>query len=395
MKTRRGIYWNLRESNITAQVEGITFYFSSKFNKDRFLRDYKNYITMESIKIFSKYKIPLNFELFLILAKYRSIEKRGFRIVIDNKEYTYRDVVITKFLRRLKMAIKWNRGDFIRLGRAVAQFNQEIKKNENEVNKLYLPELIDYRTLKDSIKTREGLNAYIKSLKNIKLPGAFELEKLENGQTLTAYEKRELDIGRSEGIKAISHEIEKIEMETRRNLQIDIDIPMQNAFKSQKQKDLEGKLKDYKNLYKLTGKDFKKRARELGINRTELTYRRAYVFRKNYMEVMKRYQDYRDYWLFLKWSRKHKNPVSFYEALPEGEYYPDDLTYQSDVTISEDNFSSFLESLGIDVENEYKKRAKREGTDVPTLKLKLERQIEEKKEKNIENLNSSYLEFKD
>ena len=99
MRTRRGIYWNLNESDITSEVDGMTFYFSSKFNKDRFLRDYKNFITMESIKLFSKYKVPLNFELFLLMAKYHEIEKRGFKVKIGNSDIQYKDVIVTKFLR--------------------------------------------------------------------------------------------------------------------------------------------------------------------------------------------------------------------------------------------------------------------------------------------------------
>lgn len=99
MKTRRGIYWNLSESNITYQAEGLTFYFSSTFNKMRFEKDYRNYIITESNKLFNKYRVPFNFELFLLLAKYRSIEKRGFRVEIGNQTIYGNDIVISKFLR--------------------------------------------------------------------------------------------------------------------------------------------------------------------------------------------------------------------------------------------------------------------------------------------------------
>ena len=122
-------------------------------------------------------------------------------------------------------------------------------------------------------------------------------------------------------------------------------------FKSQKQKELERKLKDYKKLYKLTGKDFKRRARELGINQTELQYRRSYIFRQNYMKVMReKYSEFENFDKFEKWARKHKNPIRFYKALPDGEFYPDDLQYQSDVVFTQENFNSFLESLGIQIE---------------------------------------------
>lgn len=95
MKTRRGVYWNLNESEIFAQVDGIIFYFSSRFNKERFERGYKNYITLESLKLFNKYSVPFNLDLFLLISFYHNIEKRGFRIIINEKEFHYKDLVIT------------------------------------------------------------------------------------------------------------------------------------------------------------------------------------------------------------------------------------------------------------------------------------------------------------
>lgn len=247
--------------------------------------------------------------------------------------------------------IRWKRGDYIKLGKAVSEFNKEIEKNKNVVDDLVLPEKIEYKELRDRIQTREGLNAYINSLKRIKLPGSFDVVSLENGEQITRYEKRELDSGRKSVMSSLSNQIAELEQQTKSNYGIDSDIKLPNAFKSQKQKELERKLRDYKKLYKLTGKDFKRRARELGINQTELQYRRSYIFRQNYMKVMReKYSDFENFDKFEKWARKHKNPVRFYEALPDGEFYPDDLQYQSDVVFTQENFNSFLESLGIQIE---------------------------------------------
>lgn len=249
------------------------------------------------------------------------------------------------------MAIRWSRGDYIKLGRAVAEFNRQISQNETEANKQYLPKEINYRELRDSIQTREGLNSYIDSLKRIKLPGSFDLEKLEGGEIITTYQKRELERGKAQAIKSISSDIAKLEAETKSNLQIDVDIKLPQAFKSNEQKILEAKIRDYKKLYSLKGFEFKRRARELGISQTELKYRRAYIFRENYMNVMReKYSKYENYDKFRKWANQHRNPLKFYEALPDDEYYPNDLTYQSDVTFSQEDFNSFLETIGIELE---------------------------------------------
>lgn len=247
--------------------------------------------------------------------------------------------------------IRWRRGDYIRLGRAVSEFNKEIDKNLNKVDSLILPEKIEYSELRDMIQTRQGLNAYIDSLKRIKLPGSFDVISLENGEQITKYAKRELDLGKKSATSVLSNQIKALENQTKLELGIESDITLPNAFKSQKQKELERRLIDYKRLYSLTGKDFKRRAKELGINQNELKYRRAYVFRENYMKVMReKYSDFENFDKFEAWARRHKNPVSFYEALPEGEFYPDDLQYQSDVVFSQENFNSFLENFGIKIE---------------------------------------------
>lgn len=256
------------------------------------------------------------------------------------------------------MAIRWRQGDYIRLGRAVADFNREIAKNETEINKLHLPDKIDYKTLRDNIQTRQGLNAYINSLKRIKLSGAFDLETLEGGEVITTYQRRELDIGKSQAIREASKEIAKLEAQTKINYGIDDDINLPNAFKTQKQKELEAKVKDWRKLYKLTGKDFKRRTRELGINVTELKYRRAYVFRENYIKVMQeKYGHLDSYKYWLKWARKHRSPLDFYESLPDNEYYPDDLQYQSDNVFNEADFVGFIERLGEVVDDNIKMKA--------------------------------------
>lgn len=282
------------------------------------------------------------------------------------------------------MAIKWRRGDYIRLGKAVAEFNRELKKNETEMNKLFLPQPIDYKFLKNHIKTREGLNAYIGSLKQVRLGGAFDLEKLEGGEVITTFEKRILERGQAQGIEAVNKQIAKIEEQTKKDRGISVDKNLESILKTNRQKALEGRARDYKNLFNLSGQKFKKLAWELGINQTELQYHRAYIFRQNYVKVMKKhYSDYRDYWLLKKWINSHRDPVNFFNSLPEdAEFYPDDLHYQSDTVISEENFQSFLETLGIDVEAEYKKRADRMGITVDELKDRIDQEIKERQEKS-------------
>lgn len=247
--------------------------------------------------------------------------------------------------------IRWKRGDYIRLGKAVAQFNREIAKNDQITKEVIAPEELNYKDLRDSIQTREGLMYYLKSLQRIKLPDAFNIEELDNGMQITTYSRRELDISKRTAERIISNEIAQLEAQTKANYGIDSDIKLPSAFKSIEQKQAEAKLRDYKTLYKLEGKDFKRRAKQLSVYYPETKYRRAYIFRENYMRIMReKYKKYENFKKFESWAKKHKNPISFYNALPDSEFHPNDLTYQSDTTLQQEDFNSFLESLGIQIE---------------------------------------------
>lgn len=90
MITERGIYLNLSESEYKVTIEGITFYFSSKVYLEKFKAKVKEYISIETAKIYVKYQINLNLDIYFMIAFYKKIEKRGFRIFdeVKKKEIT-------------------------------------------------------------------------------------------------------------------------------------------------------------------------------------------------------------------------------------------------------------------------------------------------------------------
>lgn len=282
------------------------------------------------------------------------------------------------------MSIRWSKGDYIRLGKAVADFNRQVAANTTEANKLYLPKQIDYQALRDEIKTRQGLNAYIQQLKRINLGDSFALEKLEGGETVTRYQRREIQRALSQLVPELESKIQSEQAKTliRYGRTPTEDLP--DPFKSYQQKQLEARLKDYKELFTLSGEKFKRRAEQLMINQTEKKYRQAYQFRKNYMKEMQKYRNMRDYWIFKKYyADKHKDPVRFYEDLPEDDtYFPDDLYYQSDMVYTDEQFTSFVETiLGVSIDEIYEKEGLKKGTTGEDLKIQKYNESQAKKEK--------------
>lgn len=285
------------------------------------------------------------------------------------------------------MAIRWSKGDYIRLGKAVSDFNRQIAQNTTAENKLYLPKTINYQDLRDNIQTRQGLNAYLQQLKRINKKGAFDLERLEGGVLISKYEKKELERARAQVIPNLERQIAKVEAETLASYGYSPSTQLPNMLKGNAQRKLEATLKDYKELFKLSGTDFKKRAKQLLINQTEKKYRQAYLFRKRYMKLMKEnYLGYRDYWIFMKYyANKHKDPVRFYDDLPEDDtYFPNDLYRLSDETFTEEEFTRFVETiLGTSVDEIYEEEGLKQGITGEELKIQKDQEAQEKKEELI------------
>lgn len=101
MKTIRGIYLDISESDYFFDLDGLRYFFSSEFNLKRFKERVLNYVNEESIRLKLKYKINFNFDLFLSIAFYKKIEKRGFRIedISNNTKITKDTIILNTIIR--------------------------------------------------------------------------------------------------------------------------------------------------------------------------------------------------------------------------------------------------------------------------------------------------------
>ena len=84
------VEYDINKSEYYFKVNKLTFFFSSKFNKTRFENGFIEYVNEETNKIKAKYKVDINLNNYLLLAYYKKIEKRGFKVLT----YDDNDVII-------------------------------------------------------------------------------------------------------------------------------------------------------------------------------------------------------------------------------------------------------------------------------------------------------------
>lgn len=74
------IYNDINESTYNFSYDNMTFYFSSKFYKEKFENEYISYLKEETDKLRIKFKCNIVADEMILLLLYKKIEKRGFRV---------------------------------------------------------------------------------------------------------------------------------------------------------------------------------------------------------------------------------------------------------------------------------------------------------------------------
>ena len=75
------VEYDINKSMYVFKVDNLIFYFSSAFNLLRFHDRYPDYIEEETNKLQAKYHVYLDIKKYLLIAFYKKIEKRGFKVL--------------------------------------------------------------------------------------------------------------------------------------------------------------------------------------------------------------------------------------------------------------------------------------------------------------------------
>lgn len=250
--------------------------------------------------------------------------------------------------------IRWKRSDYVKLGKAVANFNKRIRElDPNELK--YLPSMKDYKEIKNEILSRKELNRIINALRRFDITGMEAKVTLPSGQQLTKWEYKEIRLARNRAIKLREKQKQDI-------LEHNKFVGMGNEKISQYNMSI-----DYmKRLETMRGYDFKQAKaliEHLGTNQYDLY--RAEVYRENFMNSLEEMSTYDNYDLLKAKLESIDNPLKFYEFISKSEtlkdlfqYYKDNATSKTygGFASNQDAFNHALVELGITTDNEIEKR---------------------------------------
>lgn len=94
------VFKDINESNYKFKYDDLVFYFSSQFYLEKFIKEHKQFLKDETMKLKIKYKCSIYCDEMILLLLYKRIEKRGFKVKYKNKELNenyYIDFYINEF----------------------------------------------------------------------------------------------------------------------------------------------------------------------------------------------------------------------------------------------------------------------------------------------------------
>lgn len=242
--------------------------------------------------------------------------------------------------------IKWNKKDYSNLRNAINRFNRKIKKLEQLDSEMELPNLLNYKELKEDILTRKNLNKTISSLNRIKFKNAFDEIKLASGEIISRWEYN--DIMKKQPIA-----IEKI--------QKDLAEEMKNqtfkGLKNEKVERLESTLKTLKNFKNKEGKALRyslDRIKKIG--GVDYEIKKAQTFKDNFLRALKEgASTFKNYKMFAKDLEKIKNPKDFYNYVKDSDTFMDLFIWYNDETgtITYGNFNNNEEAFNNALINDF------------------------------------------
>lgn len=263
--------------------------------------------------------------------------------------------------------IRWQKGDYITLGKAVADFNKKIDRLEQMEGLGYLPDKITYQETKQKIYSRKELKRVINSLKAFQKEGAEDLIINQAGVFLTKWENKKLKQQAKIAVARINEELSVLSQKEEGQKYSYAQMGLSRVRELERMKEKVEGLSQTKDV-----KDFKDKAGYVKkIGTYDFSQRMAEVYRENYLTMInKSYSNFENYDKFMEKLESITDPKQFFDFLKTNDKLMD-ITYMYDLAqlgiggaSSQDTFNELLENIGIEID----KRRKVKGINKQKIK---------------------------
>ena len=245
--------------------------------------------------------------------------------------------------------IRWRRGDYIKLGQAVSRFNKIIKElDDDEVN--YLPDIKDYKEVREKITSRKELNRIINALKRANVENLLATRTFDSGEVVSKWEFSEINKAKRRAFRNLEKERESI-LKDRPSI----------GMGDERLSEIQAIEDSFERLNEKTGSDLKRlKSRIMSVGRSDYKLSRDELFRKNFYTALEGISNFQNYDILKRELDKIKNPTKFYEYVKQSSilmdlflwYKESDVLFYGAFRSNQEAFnSSLLYHLGItDVE---------------------------------------------
>ena len=231
--------------------------------------------------------------------------------------------------------IRWKRGDYIKLGQAVSRFNKIINELDTD-ERNFLPELKDYKEIKEHITSRKELNRIIKSLRRVDTENLLNTKILDSGEEISKWEYQELNKARRRAFRNLELERESI-LKDRPSI----------GMGDERLSEIHAIEQSFIDLENRTGKDLKRlKTRIFSVGRSDYKLSRDELFRRNFYTSLEGISNFQNYDILKKKLDKIKNPTKFYEFVKKSPILMDlFLWYKESDSLFYGSFSSNQEAF--------------------------------------------------
>ena len=202
--------------------------------------------------------------------------------------------------------IRWRRGDYIKLGQAVSRFNKIIKElDDDEVN--YLPDIKDYKEVREKITSRKELNRIINALKRANVENLLATRTFDSGEVVSIWEFSEINKAKRRAFRNLEKERESI-LKDRPSI----------GMGDERLSEIQAIEDSFERLNEKTGSDLKRlKSRIMSVGRSDYKLSRDELFRKNFYTALEGISNFQNYDILKRELDKIKNPTKFYEYVKQ------------------------------------------------------------------------------